>query len=202
MQDATQAMNRPWPGRTKQCRTGPGRTAPGRLDQGSASQGRAGRGRGVSDRTRRATKSWSVPDRAGQDLAWSLRSAEPDRGGKDSVRECRTRLHDRLCQRRAWKDTGKVKAGLGRTWQGREGLILICQQDRGSHGRHRSVLWTGVLLVIGICGILRHQMLGLARSCSYLPRPIRTKTGPALSCLALHCLTMPSRHPCPLVQFC
>ena len=49
---------------------------------GSVSAGQGGTGPGG------AMKGRSVPDRAGQDLAWS---AEPDRGGKGSVRQFRAR---------------------------------------------------------------------------------------------------------------
>ena len=96
-----------------------------------------------------------------QDLAWS---AEPDRGGKGSVKECRARLGmDCRC-------TGQGKAGLGRTWLGRKGLVLVYQQNRGSQDRHRPVLRIGV----GVCGILRYKMPvpplpSPARLCPFLP---------------------------------
>ena len=75
-----------------------------------------------------------------QDLAWS---AELDRGGKGSVEECRARL-GRPWQIMTgpgmdWRCTGQGKAGLGRTWLGRECLVLVCQQNRGSQDRHRPV---------------------------------------------------------------
>ena len=121
-----------------------------------------------------------------QDLAWS---AEPDRGGKGSVKECRARL--------------------GRPWSGRKGLVLVCQQNRGSQDRHRPVLRIGVLLVCVVyldikCLSLPYPVLpGFARFCPNLPRPIRTQfalswpspilTGSVLSNTAL---------PAAPVQFC
>ena len=60
------------------------RAAPARAGPGRVEEYRTGPGE--------ATKGWSVSDRAGQDLAWLAWSAEPDRAGKGSVRECRARL--------------------------------------------------------------------------------------------------------------
>ena len=80
-----------------------------------------------------------------------------------------------------WRCTGQGKAGLGRTWLGREGLVLVCQQNRGSQDRHRLVLRIGVLLVYVVyldikCLSLPYPVLpGFARSCPNLPRPIRTQ---------------------------
>ena len=145
-----------------------------------------------------------------QDLAWS---AEPDRGGKGSVKERRARL-GRPWQIMTgpgmdWRCTGQGKAGLGRTWLGREGLVLVCQQNRGSQDRHRPVLRIGVLLVYVVyldikCLSLPYPVLpGFARSYPNLPRPIRTQfalswpspilTGSVLSNTAL---------PAAPVQFC
>ena len=73
----------------------------------------------------------------------------------------------------------------GKAW-----YVLVCQQDQGIQGRHRPVLRTRVLLV-PICGMLRHQMSGPVLSCPNLPRATRAQTGPVLSCLARHCLTLP-----------
>ena len=117
-----------------------------------------------------------------QDLAWS---AEPDRGGKGSVKECRANL-GRPWQIMTgpgmdWRCTGQGKAGLGKTWLGREGLVLVYQQNRGSQDRHRPVLRIGVLLVYVVyldikCLSLPYPVLpGFARSCPNLPRPIRTQ---------------------------
>ena len=47
-------------------------------------------------------KGRSVPDRAWQELAWS---AEPDRGGKGSVRQCRAR-RDKV--EPGWVDNGRA----------------------------------------------------------------------------------------------
>ena len=72
-----------------------------------------------------------------------------------------------------WRCTGQGKAGLGWTWLGREGLVLVCQQNRGSQDRHRPVLRIGVLLVY-VCGILRYKMPvppmpSPAQLCPFLP---------------------------------
>ena len=79
------------PDKARQCRTKSGRDGPGPL--GPTAQDRSGQPREVpSSAGQRRTgpggvmKSRSVPDRAGQDLAWS---ADPDRDGKCSVRQCR-----------------------------------------------------------------------------------------------------------------
>ena len=98
----------------------------------------------------------------------------PDRGGKGSVKECRARL-GRPWQIMTgpgmdWRCTGQGKAGLGRTWLGRKGLVLVYQQNRGSQDRHRPVLRIGV----DVCGILRHKMPvpplpSPARLCPFLP---------------------------------
>ena len=132
---------------------------------------------------------------------------------KGSVKECRARL-GRPWQIMTgpgmdWRCTGQGKAGLGRTWLGREGLVLVCQQNRGSQDRHRPVLRIGVLLVYVVyldikCLSLPYPVLpGFARSCPNLPRPIRTQfalswpspilTGSVLSNTAL---------PAAPVQFC
>ena len=145
-----------------------------------------------------------------QDLAWS---AEPDRGGKGSVKECRARL-GRPWQIMTgpdmdWRCTGQGKAGLGRTWLGREGLVSVCRTEpreprqAQASAKDRSAP--------GVCGILRYKMPvppypvlpGFARSCPNLPRPIRTQfalswpspilTGSVLSNTAL---------PAAPVQFC
>ena len=129
------------------------------------------------------------------------------------VKECRARL-GRPWQIMTgpgmdWRCTGQGKAGLGRTWLGREGLVLVCQQNRGSQDRHRPVLRIGVLLVYVVyldikCLSLPHPVLpDFARSCPNLPRPIRTQfalswpspilTGSVLSNTAL---------PAAPVQFC
>ena len=104
-----------------------------------------------------------------------------------------------------WAGQGRA----GRTWLGREGLVLVCQQNRGSQDRHRPVLSIGVLLVYVVylditCLSLPYPVLpGFARSCPNLPRPIRTQfalswsspilTGSVLSNTAL---------PAVPVQFC
>ena len=109
-----------------------------------------------------------------QDLAWS---AEPDRGGKGSVKECRARL-GRPWQIMTgpgmdWRCTGQGKAGLGRTWLGREGLVPIGlptepwePRQAQASAKDRSAP--------GVCGILRYKMPvpplpSPARLCPFLP---------------------------------
>ena len=87
---------------------------------------------------------------------------------------------------------GRVLGGSRPEWGDLEGPgrpYIGCLQDRGEPGQAQANAKDKN--APGVCGILRHQMFGLVRSCPYLPRPIRTQNGPALFCLGLHCLTLP-----------
>ena len=139
-----------------------------------------------------------------QDLTWS---AEPDRGGKGSVKECRARLgrpwQIMIGPGMDWRCTGQGKAWLGRTWLGREGLVLVCQQNRGSQDRHRPVLRIGVLLVYVVyldikCLSLPYPVLpGFpvpAPICHGLSVP--NLPYPVWLCTVQYC---PSRRPCPVL---
>ena len=120
-----------------------------------------------------------------------------------------TPLDPPLGLRKFWQDLA-WSGEPDRTGQlDREGLVLVCQQNRGSQDRHRPVLRIGVLLVYVVyldikCLSLPYPVLpGFARSCPNLPRPIRTQlalpwpspilTGYVLSNTAL---------PVAPVQFC
>ena len=108
-----------------------------------------------------------------------------------------------------WAGQGRAGEDLVGPGRSREGLVLVCQQNRGSQDRHRPVLRIGVLLVYVVyfdikCLSLPYPVLpGFARSCPNLPQPIRTQfalswpspilTGSVLSNTAL--LAAP-------VQFC
>ena len=101
------------------CKAGPG------TRQCKTSLGSVGKCRTVSDRDEQdregGNKGRSVPNRAGQDLAWS---AEPDRGGKGNVRQCRD-MHDMV-------NPGWVCHGtIGREGRGR---AVSCKAGHGRAG--------------------------------------------------------------------